>query len=512
MAAWENAARAARTITFSTHRGADMNEQSNDTGNDKSFAELMEDYDAGPQQELRVGDKVSGAIVSIGETSVFVDAGAKLDGVVEKDELLDENGELPYQEGDVLELYVVSMKGNELTLSRALTGAGGLEMLEQAKEQDLPVEGKVVSTCKGGFNVEVMHRRAFCPISQIDDAYVEDPEPYVGQEYRFLINTLEQHGRNIVVSRRRLLEQEKQEAAQEFQDAVEPGMELEGRVMRLEPFGAFVEVAPGVEGLVHVSEISWSRVGHPEEAVSVGDTLRVKVLGVEQEAAKGKRPPRLRVSLSAKQAQADPWEDVAERFEPGQSLPGTVKRLAPFGAFVEVAPGIEGLVHISEMSYTKRVLKPEDEVREGETVTVQVKEVDPERRRLSLSLRDAAGDPWLAVPEKYKPGQKATGTLEKQEAFGLFVNLEPGVTGLLPKSKLSRASNAKELEKLNPGDPVPVVVEEVRPDERKITLGPADAREAGDWKQYAADKPQAAPQGLGTLGEKLRQAMKDKGE
>lgn len=472
-----------------------------------SFAELFEQYSDGGGDSLNVGDKVSGTIIQVGETAIFVDTGTKLDGIVERAEMLDEEGNCTVKEGDVVELYVVGSDSGGIKLSRALSGIGGLNMLEEAKAGGLPVEGKVESTCKGGFNVALMQRRAFCPVSQIDNRFVENADEYVGKTLEFLITKLEQHGRNIVVSRRALLERETAAATESFVAGTKVGDEVEGTVTRLAPFGAFVEIMPGLDGLVHVSQISHARIGHPEEAVTVGQKVKAKIVGIEQT----DKPGRLKISLSMKELAQDPWDTIASTFAEGDKVTGKVVRLADFGAFVEIAPGVDGLVHVSEMSYTKRVNKPADFVSEGQQVAVKIKSIDPQTRRIGLSMKDAEGDPWMDVADKYRPGQKVQGVVEKQEQFGIFIQLEPGITGLLPKSVIARSEKPAVFEKLHSGDTVEVFIGEVKAAERKISLTTGDAQESGDWKQFAPKKQTAsAPSGMGMLGAKLQEALDKK--
>ncbi|MGE4296694.1 MAG: 30S ribosomal protein S1 [Desulfovibrionaceae bacterium] len=485
-------------------------EMKSDTQKEESFEDLLASYEDGMNADLRTGDQVRGRVIAINVSNVFVDTGTKVDGVVERAELLDENGELTVKEGDEIELYVVSRTSGEIKLSRAMSGQGGLALLEQAKRDGLPVEGKVTGTCKGGFTVEIMHRRAFCPVSQIDDSFVEDTAAYVGNTYRFGIIKLEDRGRNLVVSRRDLLKREKAEAQDAYLAEVKPGDVVEARVSRLAKFGAFVELSPGVDGLVHISELGYARVEDPADVVAPGDAVTVKILEVGHD-AKG----RLKISLSMKQAMDDPWLGVADQFKVGESITGRVTRLAKFGAFVEMAPGVDGLVHISEMSYLKRVHKPEDVVAPGQEITAVIKEIDLGKRRISLSMKDAEGDPWADVAERFVPGQSYPGTVEKMEQFGLFITLAPGITGLMPKSLMAKSETAKELEKLTPGASVTVAVESVKPEERKVTLTPTDAREAENWKQYAAPAPKAekpASGGMGLLADKLKAAIKAKND
>lgn len=468
----------------------------------ENFAQMVESYDAQMNADVRVGDKITGQIISINADDVFVNTGTKIDGVVEKKELLDDAGQFVYQEGDTLDLYVMAVNDTDIRLSKALSGVGGLNVLRDAFQDRIPVQGKVKEVCKGGFVVDILQHRAFCPISQIDIRYTDKPEEYVGSVFPFLIMRFENNGKNIVVSRRELFVREQEEAKKKFFETLVPGVVLTGKIRNTMPYGAFVELFPGIEGMVHVSELSWSRVEKPDEAVSPGDEISVKVLSVE----KGEKN-QLKISLSAKQVGGNPWETGELAFKVGDKVQGKVTRCADFGAFVELAPGIEGLVHVSEISYTKRIMKPEDVLNPGDMVDVMVKEVDMPRKRISLSIRDADGDPWISIKEKYPVGKSITGTLEKREKFGFFIALEPGITGLLPKSKISRSENSSAVEKLRVGDSVTVTVEEVKIRERKISLGlGGEEKSEEDWRKYT----KGTPSSLGSLGEMLQQAMMTK--
>jgi len=472
-----------------------------DSGKQEGFAELFESYGAAGVKDIEVGAKVKGEIISIGKKSVFIHLGAKSDGVVEKVELLDEKGEMPFKEGDTLELYVVSERDNEIRLSRAISRAGGPGLLLEAFEKGIPIEGKVKGIQKGGFHVELMHRRAFCPLGQIDLRFAENPEAYVGNAYRFIITQCEEDGGNLVVSRRELLNRELEAEREKFLQGIAVDAEYDGKVQRILPYGAFVELFPGIEGMVHISEISWSRVERPEEVLTMGAAVRVKIIGIE-----GADGPGIKIALSIKRITADPWDGVREKFREGDKATGTVTRCAEFGAFVEIAPGIEGLVHISEMSFTKRVLRPQDVVRVGQVVPVVVKEIDPERRRISLSIKEAEGDPWMEVDARYHVGQTIEGALERKEQFGYFIALEPGITGLLPRSSIQRSARPASIERLRQGDIIPVVIERIDPDGRKITLAPGEPGSEEQWRRFAGDSGKS----LGSLGEKLQEALKSK--
>lgn len=471
---------------------------------EESFADLFESYSKGMNEDLRIGDKLHGRIISISDSSIFVDTNTKADGVVDIEELRDENGNLPYSVGDELDLYVVSADESEIRLSRAISGAGGLDMLKDAYSGAIPIEGKVQQVIKGGFQVEVIKRRAFCPISQIDIHFVSKPEEYVGKSFQFLIKKLTENGRNIVLSRRDLLEAEQKVARQAFMQQLSVNQVLTGRVTRLMPYGAFVELIPGLEGMVHISELSWSRLDKPEEAVQPNQMIQVKVLRIDP----GEKGPK--IALSIKQAGGDPWLQLPEEIQVGHKISGKVTRCTKFGAFVEIKPGVEGLVHISELSFTQRVNRAEDVVQPGQIVTVVIKEVDTAKRRVGLSVRDAQGDPWADVGQKYAKGQAVEGTVEKVEKFGVFVRLEPGVVGLLPKSAIALSTGGMSIDKFKAGQSVGLLVESVNAAERKISLKLREADTESDWKHFKEEP--AKESAMGTMGDILSQALKDRKE
>lgn len=471
---------------------------------EENFAEMFEKYSGGMSEDVQVGDKIKGRIISIGKDTVFMDTGTKIDGAVEMAELMNDDGVCPYKVGEELELYVTAVTESEIILSRAISGIGGANQLRDAYVKKIPVEGKVSATCKGGFHVEVLQRRTFCPVSQMDLAHIDNPESYVGRAYPFLITRFEENGRNIVVSRRDLLKREQEEEQKKVYDNLSIDSEWDGRVTRLMPFGAFVDIGSGVEGMVHISELGWSRVEAPQDVLQVGDTLRVKVIGLKP--AEGK--DRAKISLSVKQVQGNPWDNLDGKYNVGDVVQGKVTRCAKFGAFVEIAPGVEGLVHISEMSFEKRILNPEDVVKPNDRVNVAIKDLDLKKRRISLSIRDTKADPWISFKENFTQGQTVSGTLEKKEKFGLFISLSPGVTGLLPQSKINQSADRSVFDKLKTGDTVSVLIEEIKSAEKRVTLAPGDAADEEDWHKHI----QTAGTGFGSLGEQLQKALalKDK--
>ncbi len=469
---------------------------------EENFADLLEAFSPEARREPRVGDRVKGRIVSIGKESVFVDTGMKIDAVVDRSELVDDQQQLTVAEGEEVELYIAALGENEIRLSRAISGAGGLHVLREAHQKGAPVEGRVKEVCKGGFQIEILERRAFCPISQIDIGPVPDPTVHVGATYPFLITRFEDRGRNIVVSRRTLLNRELAESRRQFLAALSVGDICDGTVARVLPFGAFVTISPGLEGMVHVSEISWSRTAAAEELLKPGDRVRVKVIGIEG----GEGQKQTKIALSIKQLEEDPWLSVEERFKAGDAVRGKVTRCLNFGAFVEIAPGVEGMIHISELSYTRRVNKCEEVVNPGDLVTAVIKSVEIDKKRIALSLRDAEGDPWAEVLERFPAGRQCQGIIEKKEKFGYFVRLAPGITGLLPLSVIRRSAAAAEIEKAKEGEAVNVVVEEVSLQKRRISLAPLSSADENEWQRFSPS-PRAS---LGSMAEKLKQALTDK--
>ena len=360
----------------------------------------------GPQ----VGDKVTGRIGGFGEESAFVDLGGKAEGVIPLAELRDAAGNVTAQVGDALEAVVVGKDedaGQVMLRRRPGQGPTTPDEVLQAHAHGFPVEGVVQGVIKGGVEVTVSGLRAFCPVSQLDNRFVEDPATFVGQRLSFRITRLEEgrgRGPNLVLSRRALLEEEARARAEEARAKLQPGTVVRGTVTSLASYGAFVDLG-GIEGLLHVSELGHARVAHPQDVLAVGQEVEVQVLKLDKD-AKG----RDRVSLSRKSLVRDPWEQEVERLVPGTRRAGRVARLETFGAFVELAPGVDGLLHVSELGGGRALRHPREAVRPGDTVEVVVQSVDRERRRISLALAgksDEAGADAVAPAEA--PGFGALG-------------------------------------------------------------------------------------------------------
>jgi small subunit ribosomal protein S1 len=341
---------------------------------------------------LRLGARVRGRVVSVAEDVLLLDVGGRSEAVADAREFRDESGACTVNVGDTLELHVVDA-GEPLTLAKTAPkgkrrgkGRPSLEAVRQARAAGLPVRGKVTATNSGGLAVDVDGVRSFCPLSQVDLQRVEDVTPLVGRVLEFLVTEVDESRHRVIVSRRAVLAREQAEQAKAKLAELAVGQELEGRVTRLETFGAFVDLG-GIEGLVHVSELSHSRVGHARDVVAVGDTVKVRVLKVE--GADERRP---RVSLSLRATTPDPWADAAGKFSAGMRVSGVVVRLADFGAFVNLAPGVDGLVHVSQVS-DKRIAHVRDVLSPGQSVEVVVLAVEPERKRISLSIKDTLERP-----------------------------------------------------------------------------------------------------------------------
>lgn len=357
----------------------------------------------------RPGDTVRGRVVSIGGDTAFIDLGGKAEGSLDLTDVRDADGGLTIAVGDEIEAKVVSYEEGQLVLRRSLGhGKQAHAELQQAFELGLPVDGQVTAVNKGGLEVQVAGARAFCPISQIDARHVEDASVFVGQKLQFRITRYESAGRgreNIVLSRRVLLEEEQRARAAETVQKIQVGAVLEGRVTTLKDYGAFVDLG-GIEGMLHISEIGFSRVGHPKDVLAVGQALTVQILKIERSADPRRHD---KISLSLKSLEKDPWSDAHQRFPEGRALEGTVARVEPFGAFVEIAPGIEGLVHVSEMGGGKNV-QPRNLVRPGQKVEVRVLGVDLDKKRISLSMTEAP-EPMDDLPEAARAPARSFGTL-----------------------------------------------------------------------------------------------------
>ncbi len=374
--------------------------------NTEDFEALLGQFErekGSTKPDPQVGDKVRGQILSVGRGHVFVDLGAKSEGAMAIEELLDAGGKLTVKAGDFIEAVVTrrdERTGTLLLGSKAGRRPHGTAELQNAFQHQLPVEGLVTGTTRGGVEVQVAGIRAFCPASQLDLNYVEDMETFVGQRLSFRITRYEAGKRvNLVVSRRVLLEEEKKSLADKTRARLEAGAVLSGTVTSLKDYGAFVDLG-GIEGMVHVSELALGRVKHPKEVLDVGQQVEVAVLRIEK-TDNPSHPEKIALSIRA--LARDPWRDADQRFAVGTRVKGTVTRLQPFGAFVELEPGLEGLVHISELGANRRVSHPHEVVNPGEKVEATVLSIDVEKRRIGLSLDAARQSEGAVGLEDHRP-------------------------------------------------------------------------------------------------------------
>jgi small subunit ribosomal protein S1 len=436
----------------------------------------------------------------------FVNVGGKGEALIEIAELKNEEGVLEVAVGDRIQAMVVSTEGG-LTLSRRLArGAATTRQLEDAFHAGLPVEGKVERAVKGGYEVRIARQRAFCPMSQIDTLRNTNPAEHEGRVYAFRIIEYREGGRNLIVSRRALLEEEQRASAVEIRRSIVAGAVLTGRVASVREFGAFIDLGAGVQGLLHASEMRWSRVSDTSQVVTPGEEITVKVLRVDDDTRK--------IALGLKQLSADPWSTVQATYEVGQVCTGRVTRLTDFGAFVELEPGVEGLAHASTFAPTGHSKGWARSVAVGMTAPFEILSVDLEKKRIGVALvEDGSARAAGAAPQPSElvPGARVTGKVERHEKFGVFVFLAPGRTGLMPLSETGIAREADVAKAFPVGTEVEVVVLEVDASSRRIRLSRkavVDAREAEEVREYSERADVVPSEGFGSLADKLKGALK----
>lgn len=450
-----------------------------------AFAALLANEGGGLGNEpyYQTGDEVSGTVMPFGEnsTDVFIDVPGRFSAVIEKRELVSDN-KLAYAAGDAIKAYIVSKKDGVLQLSFSLGKAREAERdLELAAMNDIPVRGKVLKENKGGFDVQVFGKTAFCPVSQMDVTFVDVKALYVGKDFDFLIDKADPKGRNIVVSRARLLRKQAAGKIDELREQLDDKPIVSGEVKEVKDFGAIVDLG-GFTGFVHISELSYSRVENAKDLLKTGERVRARVIGISDDG------DRTRISLSMKAIDDDPW--AAPDLKEGDSLSAKITKLQDFGAFAELKPGLEGLIHVSEMSWVKRVRHPEELLTVGDEVTVRVLAVDKERKRISLSLKDLSSDPWQDIGSKLPVGSTVTGQVEQLKGFGAIIAVAEGLSGLLPLSTLKRAYGESFRKKCSPPQTVEVKIEAIDLDAKKIRLTlphlEAEDDHRNDYKEYLA--------------------------
>ncbi len=456
------------------------------------LAAMQKDFDVNRSDR---GEMVEGTIVSIGKEFIFLDLGGKSEGYLSIEEVKAEDGSLPAV-GETIEACVISTGPDGVVLSKRLAkGIRSREMLEEAVRSRIPVQGRVESRNKGGFDVMVAGVRGFCPIGQIELRFCENPDEHVGKTYTFIVTKYEQGAKrsDLVLSRKQLLQAEAEKQAEELRKTIREGDIIEGRVSKIMEFGAFVDLG-GLEGLLHVSELSHTHVDDPRSILKEGEQLHVQVISIE----KGGE----RISLSLKRLEADPWDDVLMSYPVGSRIWGKVVRMEPFGAFVEIGPGVDGLVHISNLNAPERVNHPRKVLELGRQIQVEVLSVDVGQRRIGLARVPEDGE----FGELPVTGSIIEGKVDKVVNFGVFVSLGPGRKGLVPNVEMGTPRGADHQKDFPPATPIKVMVIEVAEDGKKIRLSRKAALEAEERSQYEAyidTGGKNVESGFGTLGDLL---------
>ncbi|CAK6494448.1 30S ribosomal protein S1 [Pantoea sp. Nvir] len=430
----------------------------------ESFAQLFEE--SLKEIETRPGSIVRGVVVSIDKDVVLVDAGLKSESAIPAEQFKNAAGELEIQVGDEVDVALDAVEDGfgETLLSREKAKRHEAWItLEKAYEDAETVTGVINGKVKGGFTVELNGIRAFLPGSLVDVRPVRDTLHLEGKELEFKVIKLDQKRNNVVVSRRAVIESENSAERDQLLENLQEGMEVKGIVKNLTDYGAFVDLG-GVDGLLHITDMAWKRVKHPSEIVNVGDEITVKVLKFDRE--------RTRVSLGLKQLGEDPWVAIAKRYPEGTRLTGRVTNLTDYGCFVEIEEGVEGLVHVSEMDWTNKNIHPSKVVNVGDVVEVMVLDIDEERRRISLGLKQCKSNPWQQFAETHNKGDRVEGKIKSITDFGIFIGLDGGIDGLVHLSDISwNATGEEAVREYKKGDEIAAVVLQVDAERERISLG-----------------------------------------
>jgi small subunit ribosomal protein S1 len=443
----------------------------------EEYEALLEMYE-GTLTNIDEGEIVKAKVLRVTDKSVILDVGFKSEGSVNRDEFKDPDS---LQPGDEVEVYLENLEDEDGVVVLSKKKADFLrvwEKIREAYENGSPVPGMLTRKIKGGVTVDLMGVDAFLPGSQIALRRVPNIEDLIGETYDFKIIKLNKRRRNIVVSRRVLLEAEREVKRETLKKELEVGQVRRGIVKNITDFGAFIDLG-GMDGLLHITDMSWGRVGHPSEVVSIGDELDVKVLDIDWE--------RERLSLGLKQLQEYPWKDVDKKYPVGSRVRGRVVSITNYGAFIELEKGVEGLVHISEMSWTRNVRHPSKMVNLGDEVEAVVLKVDAEEEKISLGMKQIEEDPWHTLPEKYPIGTRLSGKVRNLTSFGAFVEIEPGIDGLVHISDMSWTKRIQHpSEVVRKGDDVDVVILGVDADNKRISLGLKQTQD-DPWEDISRD-------------------------
>ncbi|OOC11393.1 MULTISPECIES: 30S ribosomal protein S1 [Thioalkalivibrio] len=430
----------------------------------ESFAQLLEESMAYTQ--MQPGAILSATVIEVNPEVVVVNAGLKSEGVIPTEQFMNDEGELEVAVGDVVEVALETPEDGfgETRMSREKAKrAKAWDRLERAMEDEEYVTGKISGKVKGGYTVELGDIRAFLPGSLVDVRPVRDTAYLEGKELEFKLIKLDRRRNNVVVSRRAVVEQEYSAEREELLKNLQEGAQVKGIVKNLTDYGAFLDLG-GIDGLLHITDMAWKRVKHPSDVVEIGQEVEVKVLKFDRE--------RMRVSLGLKQLGEDPWENITRRYPTGTRIFGKVTNITDYGCFVEIEDGVEGLVHVSEMDWTNKNVNPGKVVAIGDEVEVMILDLDEERRRISLGMKQCQSNPWDDFAANHNRGEKVRGQIKSITDFGVFVGLEGGIDGLIHLSDLSWSESGEEaIRNFKKGDEVEAVVLSVDPERERISLG-----------------------------------------
>src|ERR1041385_826051 len=461
-------------VETTANKSAEVEDEPRPAGED--FGSLLDQFEQ-EQSSLQEGEVVRGTVVGITDRGVVIDFGYKSEGIVNQAEFM-ENGQVTVKRGDEVDVLVKNMETGEgfPVLSRAdAVRLRAWDDLEKAFDEGTPVKGRVAERIKGGVRVDIDGIAAFLPGSQVDVRPIRNLDSLRGKEIEAKVIKLNRKRSNVVLSPKALLEEQNAGRKDDTLDQIEEDIIVEGQIKNLTEYGAFVDLG-GVDGLLHVTDMSWSRVQTPGELFKVGDTVQVKVLRFDR--------GRERVSLGYKQLLPDPWESVEERFPLHMRMNGRVASVTDYGAFVELEPGVEGLVHVSEMSWSKRVKHPSKIVNPGDIVDVEVLGVDPKGRRISLGMKQVQENPWSTLGDRYHVGARVHGRVRNLTDFGAFIEIEDGIDGLVHVSDISWARRIKHPgELLKKGQAVDAVITAIDPDNRRMSLSIKDL-EPNAWEKF----------------------------
>ena len=450
----------------------------------ESFAELFEQSQI--EAKMRPGTIVSATVVDVDEDTVTVNAGLKSEGVIPIEQFYDENGDLEVAIGDEVDVALDAVEDGfgETRLSREKAKRlRAWKTLEDAHEENRTITGIITERVKGGFTVDIDTIRAFLPGSLVDVRPVRDTSYLEGKPLEFKVIKIDQRRSNVVVSRRAVVESENSAERDALLDSLKEGVAVKGVVKNLTDYGAFLDLG-GIDGLLHITDMAWKRVKDPSEIVSIGDEIEVKVLKFDRE--------RNRVSLGLKQMGDDPWADLARRYPEGARLHGKVTNLADYGCFVELEEGVEGLVHVSEMDWTNKNVHPSKLVHVGQEVDVVILDIDEERRRISLGMKQCQPNPWEQFAALNNKGDKVSGVIKSITDFGIFIGLEGGIDGLVHLSDVSWAEDGEEaIRRFHKGEEIETVVLAVDAERERISLG-IKQLEKDPFTSYVAENPKGS--------------------